>query len=218
MKVHTVEDYYLNHGWLAAKNRFWQAAQHKLTEHPLAQRFLSRQQSMVLVRSRVVPNPLWKKTWLYHEVERPLGVEDLASVCQITAADQALILTCGRCRLFSDRELAPLHSFQRVLTGLAPFCVGFAQATAPTPGLSNGAHPQNPASRLTAREHETLHWVRMGKRDSEIGIILHISPRTVTTHLVSIYRKLGVETRTAAALLHSRDCRPSASSSADKYT
>jgi len=50
------------------------------------------------------------------------------------------------------------------------------------------------------REQEILHWVREGKRDPEIAIILGISPRTVHHHMANIYRKLGVETRTAAAM------------------
>lgn len=57
---------------------------------------------------------------------------------------------------------------------------------------------------LTPREHEILHWVREGKRDSEIGINLGISLRTVNNHLASIYRKLGVETRTAAAFFNKK--------------
>jgi ribose transport system substrate-binding protein len=53
---------------------------------------------------------------------------------------------------------------------------------------------------LSKRESEVLHWVRQGKRDSEIACILAISIRTVQTHVFNILRKLGVETRTAAAM------------------
>lgn len=52
---------------------------------------------------------------------------------------------------------------------------------------------------LTEREADVLAWVGHGKRDSEIGAILRISPRTVAKHLEHIFQKLGVETRTAAA-------------------
>ena len=54
VKTRKVEDYFLNQGWLAANTPFWQAAQQRLVEHPLAQRFLAQRQSMTLVRSRVV--------------------------------------------------------------------------------------------------------------------------------------------------------------------
>lgn len=45
-----------------------------------------------------------------------------------------------------------------------------------------------------------LRWVAAGKTDRDIAAILAISPRTVHKHLQRIYDKLGVETRTAAAL------------------
>jgi DNA-binding CsgD family transcriptional regulator len=53
---------------------------------------------------------------------------------------------------------------------------------------------------LTRRETDILAWVTRGKTNSEIGKILSISPRTVGKHLEHIYQKLGVETRTAAAI------------------
>lgn len=54
---------------------------------------------------------------------------------------------------------------------------------------------------LTVRESEVLVWLARGKSNSEIAIILDISPRTINTHLVQIFRKLGVENRTSAAIL-----------------
>lgn len=53
-------------------------------------------------------------------------------------------------------------------------------------------------TRLTAREREVVHWAAEGKRDAEIAMILGISPRTVSKHLENLFRKLRVETRTAA--------------------
>ena len=53
--------------------------------------------------------------------------------------------------------------------------------------------------RLTARESEILWWVAEGKTNREIAIILGRSARTIQLHLNRVYRKLGVETRTAAA-------------------
>ena len=53
---------------------------------------------------------------------------------------------------------------------------------------------------LTRREVEVLTWVADGKSNTEIGQILGMSPRTVQKHLEHIFEKLGVETRTAAAV------------------
>ncbi|MGQ0701106.1 MAG: response regulator [Panacagrimonas sp.] len=55
--------------------------------------------------------------------------------------------------------------------------------------------------RLTAREGEVLYWVALGKTTPDIAEILDSSPRTINKHLEHIYMKLGVETRTAAAML-----------------
>lgn len=52
---------------------------------------------------------------------------------------------------------------------------------------------------LTPREIEVLTWVASGKTNPEIASILGVARRTVHHHLENIYRKLGVETRTAAA-------------------
>ena len=56
------------------------------------------------------------------------------------------------------------------------------------------------AFRLTTREAEVLHWVVQGKTNRDIGDILGTSPRTVHKHLEHVFAKLGVETRTAAAM------------------
>ena len=51
---------------------------------------------------------------------------------------------------------------------------------------------------LTAREVEVLRWVARGLTDAQVAEQLVISPRTVTSHLSSIYNKLGVSSRSAA--------------------
>ena len=61
--------------------------------------------------------------------------------------------------------------------------------------------PKNAAAKLaglTAREMEVLCWVARGLTDAQVAEQLVISPRTVTSHLSSIYNKLGVTSRSAA--------------------
>jgi DNA-binding CsgD family transcriptional regulator len=53
---------------------------------------------------------------------------------------------------------------------------------------------------LTEREREILSFLPAGKTNAEIATVLGISARTVQKHLEHIFQKLGVETRTAAAL------------------
>ncbi|HLZ55560.1 MAG TPA: response regulator transcription factor, partial [Ktedonosporobacter sp.] len=53
-------------------------------------------------------------------------------------------------------------------------------------------------SGLTAREEEVLRLVAQGLTNAQMAERLIISPRTVNTHLTSIYSKIGVTSRSAA--------------------
>ncbi len=63
---------------------------------------------------------------------------------------------------------------------------------APEPG------PQRQRDELSTRELEVVSLVADGFSDAEIGDRLGIRPRTVSTHLTSIYNKFGVRSRTQA--------------------
>ncbi len=57
--------------------------------------------------------------------------------------------------------------------------------------------PANP-DQLTVREREVLRLLAAGLSYAEIADKLVISPRTVNSHLTTIYSKLGVTSRAAA--------------------
>jgi DNA-binding CsgD family transcriptional regulator len=52
---------------------------------------------------------------------------------------------------------------------------------------------------LSAREAEVLRLVADGLTDAQAAQRLYLSPRTVGQHLRSVYKKLGVPSRAAAA-------------------
>jgi transcriptional regulator EpsA len=94
-------------------------------------------------------------------------------------------------------------------TGFA--CSSFADATVirrtPDAAISASAHRAaarvdpatgNPGGALSARELEIMKWVRMGKTNSEIAIILNLSTFTVKNHMRRIYKKLDVLNRAQA--------------------
>jgi DNA-binding CsgD family transcriptional regulator len=58
---------------------------------------------------------------------------------------------------------------------------------------------QQPLDRLTARELEVLQLLAAGCRDREIASKLFVSPRTVSTHVSHILRRLDVSSRLQAA-------------------
>ena len=57
---------------------------------------------------------------------------------------------------------------------------------------------RSPRSSLTPRELEVLQLVATGSSNREIGQELMLSEATVKSHLVHIYDKLGVRSRTSA--------------------
>ena len=72
-----------------------------------------------------------------------------------------------------------------------------------TPGATPKAEP-TPAMLLslglTERE-EVLFWAAQGKTNPELCVLLDLQLTTVKKHLASIFQKLGVENRTAAAAM-----------------
>lgn len=60
--------------------------------------------------------------------------------------------------------------------------------------------PSPPPVQLTARELEVLHHLTVGASDKDIAQQLYLSVRTVQSHLARLYHKLGVHSRTEAAL------------------
>ncbi|PZT88820.1 MAG: DNA-binding response regulator [Gordonia sp. (in: high G+C Gram-positive bacteria)] len=86
-----------------------------------------------------------------------------------------------------EELIAAIHAAARGETALAPAIAGrlLARMRSPQPSLS-------------ARETEVLRLVADGATNNEIATQLHISDATVKSHLVHIYTKLDVSSRTAA--------------------
>lgn len=55
-------------------------------------------------------------------------------------------------------------------------------------------------NRLTGKEMEVLRLAASGRSNKEIATELHLSPRTVQTHLASIFSKMDVASRTEAVI------------------
>jgi DNA-binding CsgD family transcriptional regulator len=53
---------------------------------------------------------------------------------------------------------------------------------------------------LTGREREVLWLICEGRSDAEMSEILHLSQNTVRNHIASLYRKIGVNRRSAAVI------------------
>jgi DNA-binding CsgD family transcriptional regulator len=126
------------------------------------------------LRENRLPESLW--TWVKQQEIAPSEKEDALlrrSPLVLEREGKRLVI-----RLVSDLDqrllLLEEHPTTMQLQSLAPF----------------GVSP---------REAQVLDWVAQGKTNKEIGVILELSPRTVQKHLEHIYRKIYVESRTAAA-------------------
>ena len=64
---------------------------------------------------------------------------------------------------------------------------------------NNDADPRFASTSLTPRELQILGAITRGRRNKDIGADLGITERTVKAHVSSIYAKLGVASRAAAA-------------------
>ncbi len=71
------------------------------------------------------------------------------------------------------------------------------------PVVQAEAGPGRAEDGISDREHEIMNWVRHGKTNHEIGMILSISPNTVKNHLKRIFQKMEVSSRAQAAAKYS---------------
>lgn len=166
-------------GALSAQDRA--AFDRHFHEHPLV-RFHAYQGGRVPQRiSDSVPFEQFRRTALYNDYYRRIRI-DHAMALPIYVRDGLLVsFVLNRTRRdFTERERALLEVLR--------------------PHLAKIYQRINTVGQLTARETEVLRWVAAGKSDAQIGAILRISARTVQKHLQNIYDKLGVESRTAAAM------------------
>jgi DNA-binding CsgD family transcriptional regulator len=166
-------------GALSAEDRA--AFDRHFHEHPLV-RFHAHQGGRVPQRiSDSVPFEQFRRSALYNDYYRRIRI-DHAIALPIYVRDGLLVsFVLNRTRRdFSDRERALLDVLK--------------------PHLARIYERINTVGQLTAREAEVLRWVAAGKSDAQIGAILRISARTVQKHLQNVYDKLGVESRTAAAM------------------
>ncbi len=70
--------------------------------------------------------------------------------------------------------------------------------------LSEGAKPRKLLNALSSRETEVLRFVCKGKANKEIAYGLGLSEGTIKTHVSVIIAKLGLQSRTEAALYASQ--------------
>lgn len=149
----------------------------------------------------------FRRSPLYADHYRRIAIDRVVAVPLRSDGRVLVSFVLNRARIdFSDRERERLELLRPHLAHLYR-SVGGSNADS---GIRAGAEPDSNqaqplprtahTAQLTLREAEVLQWIACGKTDADVAALLGLSPRTVQKHLEHIYQKLGVETRTAAAM------------------
>jgi DNA-binding CsgD family transcriptional regulator len=150
-----------------------------------------------------------KRREVYSCVYRPIKIDHFLAITIGVKGQRRTVLLLDRDKgEFSDDDralarlmtppLARLYRSVRTRERLTARVKELEQALRDAP---RGSASPDGTSELTPRELEVLEHVAAGRTDREIATLLYISPRTVHKHLQHAYEKLGVRTRTAAAML-----------------
>jgi predicted ATPase/DNA-binding CsgD family transcriptional regulator len=130
---------------------------------------------------------------------------DAAWAAELAAHGTADVAVLDRARPQADRLLAwsaaglqALSLDQALAEARRPPQPTEKAASTRSTATSQPASPAAYPAGLTAREVAVLRLVAQGLTDAQVAERLVVSPRTVSTHLTSIYGKLGVGSRAAA--------------------
>ena len=98
----------------------------------------------------------------------------------------------------SEREL--ITAIEAVMSDASWFSHGVIDKLAVLRDPSRAGRPRARIDDLTVREEDMLTRICQGATDKEIGAELMLSPNTVRNHVAKLYRKLGVNRRSAVVV------------------
>lgn len=162
-------------------------------EHPLVRYHSQHPDGGARRISDEMPMPAFKRKEIYGDYYRRIGIDHVVAVPIVSNPRLVMSFVLNRAgHDFADRECDLLNRMQPALANLY-------RVTSMTARMNRAQESQ--LLSLTPREREVLIWVGAGKSNAQVAAILGLSVRTVQKHLENSYVKLGVENRTAAAML-----------------
>ncbi len=160
------------------------------TQNPVYAYFTGGGKEQVLNTLSLTTRAKLEMTDFYHEIFKPYGIRN-QMVVRLERDGWISTLTINR-DLGFDSELALF------LKALSPFLDRAQKVNAELERLRGLIPTVDAAMLFTPREAEVFSWMREGKRNREIAMILACSERTVEKHVESILKKTGAETRSGA--------------------
>ena len=158
------------------------------------------QQPLMLVAARRMLGSLARKAGRFEEAAEHLAVAlDLAQKSEaryeaaLVEIEQLALSTLPSSTVAAPNDPGELRDYLELIDARPALdrLAKIEERHLPVSSLPNGF------ASLTPRELDVLRMVAAGLPNAEIADQLSISPRTVTTHLSSIYRKLDTSSRTA---------------------
>jgi DNA-binding CsgD family transcriptional regulator len=170
-------------------------------EHPVMAHFLRSDAPESRLISDFVEPAAFHRLGLYGEFFRCLGVEDQLSVTVSTCASghPAGISIDRGTPGFDDWDRLLLNRLRPHLMIARENAIQFSKALAGRPAEQSDS---NALDRLTGRQREILNQLARGLTNAQIAVALEISPDTVRKHVENILLRLGLPTRTAAAVFY----------------
>jgi DNA-binding CsgD family transcriptional regulator len=140
------------------------------------------------------------QSWLNDSLarQRQGGLGGVAEIAPLVVRDEQGELSIAIAPGGQGHGITLLLEEKRIAAGAPPMA----------PATEDAAAAPGENFRLTPRENDVLMWLGKGKTNRDIADILGMSPRTVNKHLEHIFVKLGVETRSAAAVMASAMAQP----------
>lgn len=183
-------------------------------EHPSVQHILKTNgsEAIALKTSDFVSQRRWRNSGLYGEFYRPLAdVRYQLTIGQRLGNMLVFFAISRRHRDFTEEERALLTSLRPHFIqayGNAAARSELAELRATAAPAANQGHAQSEAAGfalmtrfgLSRREAQVLLEVARGHTNDQIAETLGISRSTVKTRLENVFRRLGVQSRTEAAL------------------
>lgn len=162
-------------------------------EHPLCAQTVAGRFDALKISDFVTSRELRRRE-IYREWLQPWETEHELEVGIPSPLWHTKTLVFARSKVWPDFD----ERDRSVLNALQPHLIQLYRNAALRQRLADGWGDSVVAAVLTDREREILMLVREGKTNSQIAGELWIAPGTVRKHLENIYRKLGVQSRTAA--------------------